>query len=108
MRRPDDLGPELARLQLTERHSLTFALFVRAGLRRANFDAAEGHLVAVVLKVDLALFHGAELFPLLELALANPAVPVIAAELELDDLLAVEPVFGLAAVDDDPRLVPLA
>src|SRR5262249_652860 len=84
------------------------SLLLRRPLEHLDLDATEGHLVAVVLEVDLALLEGAELFPLPELAPGDAAVPVFAAQLVADDLLAVEPVLDVVAVDDDPRLVPLA
>src|SRR4051794_4159737 len=67
-------------------------LFDRA-LQRPDLDAAEGRLVAVVLEVDLALLHGAEFLPGVELALGDAAGPVVAAQFVRDYLLAVEPVL---------------
>src|SRR5437588_5390409 len=65
-------------------------------LRHLDLDAAIGDLVAVVLEVDLAPLQSAELFPGVELAFGNALLPVVAAQVVGDNLLAVEPVLDVS------------
>src|SRR5258707_14341442 len=82
----------------------------RRALGRAaeDLDVAEGDLVAVVLKQDVAGNLGAESGHVLELALRDGGPELRRAQLVLQDLAPVEPVLDVVAAYEDPRLVPFA
>src|SRR5690606_10472864 len=65
------------------------------------------YLVAVLLQGNVPLRSGGEAFPCGELALGYPLLAVVAGEVGLHDLLAVEPMFNLRTVDHNPAFVPL-
>ena len=47
----------------------------------------------MVLQRDVAGLAGPEFFPVLELAVGNSLIPIVAADFGADDLFAVEPMF---------------
>src|SRR5437868_6780431 len=61
-------------------------------LQRPQLDIAVGHLVAVVLQVDLAFAFLGKALHLFEFALLVVLIPVVTAQIEFNHLLAVEPV----------------
>src|SRR5436190_3625348 len=88
--------------------ALPWSLYSRWLLQRQDLDVLVLDLVAVVLQVDLALGLlrvGRHLRPL---ALGDLGVPVLAPDLRLANLLAVEPMLEMVALGNDLRMVPLA
>src|SRR5690606_16787686 len=73
----------------------------------ANLDVPVPHLVTMLLQGDMAVGSGPKPFPGGELALGDALLPVVAAELGLHHLLAIEPVLEARPVDHNPPLVPL-
>src|SRR2546426_8534636 len=71
-----------------------------------NPDVAEGDPVAMILQADVAAHRASVARVVLELARFHPLFPVVAPQLVLDDLHAVQPMLDVAAFDEDARLVP--
>src|SRR2546426_3649554 len=71
-----------------------------------NPDVAESDPVAMILQADVAAHRASVARVVLELARFHPLFPVVAPQLVLDDLHAVQPMLDVAAFDEDARLVP--
>ena len=74
----------------------------------ADADVAEPELLTVMLEYDMpfAFLHEARFVG--ELALLDERGDLVAAPSVFDDLLAVEPVFDVVALDDEPCLIEFA
>src|SRR5882672_10572446 len=72
----------------------------------ADLDVAESDRVAMVLQSDVAAPCAAEAREVLELALADPPLPVRGPQLVIHHLHAVQPMLDMRAPHEQARLVP--